>query len=198
MKYVKIIIVIVLMGVLYGQLYYYNKQNIKAQETAKQQNTLTKEMTKEEKIAAKNDSGVIFEKYAFGISQEDFDANILEFAEETLKEIHEVTSGKSEDYISQYFDLHEKEINDMLIYSKEDFIGVAAASNIPFFSKNPEYQGMDIDTTSAKDDEKYLTFDALLNYSTGGNVEIRITISKDEQTKPLMKIEPLIEEVNYE
>ncbi len=200
MKYVKIIVAIVLIGILYGQLYYYNQQKIKAKtEANKVENTVTKvELTKEEKIANKNDSSMVFERYAFGINQEDFDKNILNFAENQLKQIHDITTGQSVAYMTQYYDLHEKEINDMMIYSSDDFVNMAAASELPFFSKNPEYQGMDIDPNSATIDDEYLTFDGLLNYSTGGNVEIRISIAKDATTTPNMKISPLIKEISTE
>ena len=68
----------------------------------------------------------------------------------------------------------------------------SASANLPFFSKKPVYQGMDIDLNSSVDDEQYLTFDGLLNYSTGGNVEIRISIAKDAKIAPIMKIKSLI------
>ena len=82
----------------------------------------------------------------------------------------------------------------MFIYSAEDLNSFAYLSGVPRFDNNPDYYGMDIDPSSIAESERYISFDGLLNYSNGQEVEINISIAKEETYIPNLKISPIEEE----
>lgn len=202
MKKVSIIIIVILFIILIIQLGYYNfnretnmiendvtvsintnnineineiMQNINQEESVKFEEVIAPYGIANFSINYKGDINIIILEHA-----------LYKFIYTDSKTINDETTGKSTNYIQQYYDTHTEEINNMGIYSAEDFSGISRQINL--LALNDEYESSEINTSSYEETEDgYTSFQLTLKYESGRNVELLVYIANNSTTQPNIK-----------
>lgn len=203
MKKILIIIIIMLIMLLLGQLIYFNYRNNENTSQPIENNEATiynnaqipdnntinssTQITKTDSIIPEGINSVI-EKYKGNVSIEDFEKELYTFVNTNVSKIYNLTTRKSINKILQIYDLNTEEINDMNIYSANDFLEITSqifmVGNIEGVTCNGSY----IDTNSYNDDENgYATFNLNLRYTNEESLNLKIYLANNSTTTPQLK-----------
>ena len=202
MKKVSIIIIVILFIILIIQLGYYNfnretnmiendvtvsintnnineineiMQNINQEESVKFEEVIAPYGIANFSINYKGDINIIILEHA-----------LYKFIYTDSKTINDETTGKSTNYIQQYYDTHTEEINNMGIYSAEDFSAISRQINL--LALNDEYESSTIDRTDwTETDDGYTRLKIIFTYESGKDLELYVYIANDSTTQPNIK-----------
>ena len=117
-----------------------------------------------------------------------FEKELYNFVNKNVSKIYNLTKRKSINKILQIYDLNTQEINDMNIYSANDFLEITSqifmVGNIEGVTCNGSY----IDTNSYNDDENgYATFNLNLRYTNEELLNLKIYLANNSTTTPQLK-----------
>ena len=209
MKIIVRIIIVILFALLIGQLAYYNLKNNQTNNVENNQlsslienNTnliqnLTNEnvidgyfvfnlITQPEGYVEPDNYYLIDRMYLGNVDTEVIRQKIEQFIKEDVEEIGSLTTLKSENYKLQYYDTHTEEINNMGIYSAEDFSAISRQINL--LALNDQYESSTIDRTDwTETDDGYTRLKIIFTYESGKDLEIYVYIANDSTTQPNIK-----------
>ena len=209
MKIIVRIIIVILFALLIGQLAYYNLKNNQTNNVENNQlsslienNTnliqnLTNEnvidgdfvfnlITQPEGYVEPDNYYLIDRMYLGNVDTEVIRQKIEQFIKEDVEEIGSLTTLKSENYKLQYYDTHTEEINNMGIYSAEDFSAISRQINL--LALNDQYESSTIDRTDwTETDDGYTRLKIIFTYESGKDLELYVYIANDSTTQPNIK-----------
>ena len=205
MKTIFKVIIIMLFALLIGQLIYYNFKNDDESNANSENNNQVitvderEKQNRNENITTYNiieipenivmpDNFYVVERYNNNesISSEELREKLEKFVKEDVKTINTITTMKSINYKLQYYDEHTEEINNMGIYSAEDFSEIAKQINL--LDNNDNYESSEIDTSSYEQTEDgYTKFKVILTYESKRTIELYINLANNETTQPNIK-----------
>lgn len=202
MKKVSIIIIVILFIILIIQLVYYNfdretnmiendvnvsintnninevneiMQNINQEESVRFEEVIAPQGIANFSINYKGNINIIVLEHA-----------LYKFVYTDSKTINDETTGRTSNYIQQYYDIHTEEVNNMGIYSAEDFSEISRQINL--LALNDEYESSEINTGSYEETEDgYTRLQLTLKYESGRNIELLVYIAIDSSTQPNIK-----------
>lgn len=200
MKKFLISIIVILVFVLIGQLVYFNKKpttntNIQNEivtkklanylDPEKEQANSTSEMTVKDTIIPINMAN-LSQQYNGDTKLMLLERLLYNFINKDVKNIYNMTTGKSKNQILQTYDLNKQEINNMNIYSKEDFSVIASQI---FNIGTKKYINTEIVMESYKPNENgYTTFNLIIRYE-GYEFTIKVCLANNTGIGPSIRFE---------
>lgn len=197
MKKFLISIIIILILVLIGQIIYFNTNNKKVN-TNTTQNTLIENKNVDEKhyvskpiaedIIIPNKIDAVSRKYKGDLKILTLQKELYKFVNTNVKKIYNEVTGKSKNKVLQIYDLKKQEINDMSIYSAEDFSGISAQTLKVGGIENIKYSYSNIDMDTYKEDENgYTTFNITFIYSNSSEIKVKVYMANSSTNQPNIK-----------
>lgn len=205
MKKFLITTIILLVMLLLGQLIYFNFSNKKSE--TKNTNSVniinnnvisgnqTEEIRKgvEEDIVVKNviqpvNIAELSQKYKGNTKLIDLEKELYTFGTSNIKNIYNMTVGRSVNQTLQLYDLSKEEINKMHIYTAEDFNGISAECLKINRINTAEYLKSNVDMETYNDNENgYTTFYIKIAYTNSSEIKIKVYIANGNNTVPNIK-----------
>lgn len=204
MKKIVIAIIVILSLLLVIQLAYYNlsenndvtnanNSTISISENSNNNdnssninNTSGEVIEKQEDVIAPSGITSLAEEYNGNLKLITVEKELYNFVYNNVETIRKQTSWKSINYILQYYDLHKSEINQMGIYSKEDYRAIA--NQVNSISKSENYERSSINSSSFEQTQDgYLKFTVSLIYSNGGEIILNMYLANNVETVPNVK-----------
>ena len=129
----------------------------------------------------------IYNDYDGDVSNEDISVFMDGFINNSIKQIKNSTSGLSHNKIRKYYADNTQYVNDMVIYSADDFLNLSNQIVGMRWSKGIEY--IEYIINGKKEDEGYVIYDLTLQYTQEAQIKMYLCIAKDSNTNPKIKIE---------
>ncbi len=203
MKRFLICIIIILLILLIGQVIFFNsKSNTKISEENiiinSTENTNSSNMTTNELEDTNNmqkqdiiiPSGInlIMERYKGNVDENYLEQEFYKFINTNVKQIYNLTTRKSINKILQIYDLNTDEINNMHIYSSNDFLEIATQTYRVANISGVKYSTSIVAMSSYNEDENgYSTFSVTFNYSNDDAIKLKVYLANRESITPQIK-----------
>lgn len=203
MKRFLICIIIILLILLIGQVIFFNsKSNTKISEENiiinSTENTNSSNMTTNELEDTNNmqkqdiiiPSGInlIMERYKGNVDENYLEQEFYKFINTNVKQIYNLTTRKSINKILQIYDLNTDEINNMHIYSSNDFLKIATQTYRVANISGVKYSTSIVAMSSYNEDENgYSTFSVTFNYSNDDAIKLKVYLANRESITPQIK-----------
>ena len=203
MKRFLICIIIILLILLIGQVIFFNsKSNTKISEENiiinSTENTNSSNMTTNELEDTNNmqkqdiiiPSGInlIMERYKGNVDENYLEQEFYKFINTNVKQIYNLTTRKSINKILQIYDLNTDEINNMHIYSSNDFLEIATQTYRVANISGVKYSTSIVAMSSYNEDENgYTTFNVTFNYSNDDTIKLKVYLANSESITPQIK-----------
>lgn len=203
MKRFLICIIIILLILLIGQVIFFNsKSNTKISEENiiinSTENTNSSNMTTNELEDTNNmqkqdiiiPSGInlIMERYKGNVDENYLEQEFYKFINTNVKQIYNLTTRKSINKILQIYDLNTDEINNMHIYSSNDFLEIATQTYRVANISGVKYSTSIAAMSSYNEDENgYSTFSVTFNYSNDDAIKLKVYLANSESITPQIK-----------
>ena len=198
MKKTLIGLIIILFILLMVQLVYFNIKNETNDNLVKisqnnqtfeqnQTNVYEEEKTNENTIKV---SGLeeIMNQYSGNESANQIEKEIYTFANTNLTKIYDMTNRKSNNKILQMYDLETATINEMNIYSGEDFLAIVAQIFMVGNVKTVKCTSCSIEENSYNaNDSGYTSFNVILKFDSSNTIKLKIYIANETVTNPSIK-----------
>ncbi len=200
MKKFLISIIVILIIILIGQLIYFNFNDNSSDESEKllynsileqglypekQLGNNYGEETVIENIIQPQNIAELSQKYKGDMPLVTLEKELYKLIIVNMKEIYNNTNGTSTNKILQLYDLKKDVINNMNIYSKEDFYEMAMQS---FNVGSHNYLHSNIDMNTYKEnDNGYATFNMIFTYENGKQVTVKVYLANQIITIPSIK-----------
>lgn len=114
---------------------------------------------------------------------------IYTFANIDLPKIYNMTTGKSNNKILQMYDLETETINEMNIYSGEDFLGIVAQIFMVGNVKKVKCTSCSVEENSYNsNDNGYTSFNIILEFDSSNIINLKIYIANETTTNPSLKL----------
>ena len=114
---------------------------------------------------------------------------LYKFITQNVREIYNGTSGKSINQVLQLYDLKKEVINNMNIYSAEDFKGIVTEVLKVGGVQGIKYSSSSIDMESYNNDENgYSTFNITFTYTNMSQIKIKVYLANNSSTLPNIKL----------
>lgn len=129
----------------------------------------------------------LIERYYRGaMSSENTRQTIEKFVKEDVKKIREQTTGRSINYKLQYFDEHRDEIQQIGIYSADDYVEISRQINL--VSSKDEFISIEIDRNIYEQTtDGYTKIKLILKYEENNKVEVYMYLANEESIVPNFK-----------
>lgn len=201
MKKILIGLIILLCIVLIVQLIYFNfTKKTNTSVLKENQNTLENDFSQSNEIYQEQNnqeekievSGLdeIINKYDGKISTETIKDELIKFTDINMQKIYTMTSGKSNNKILQIYDLQTEDINEMNIYSGEDFLGITAQIFVVGNIQKVKCTNYSIDKESINfDDNGYTSFITILKFDSSKEIRLKVYLTNSEDIIPTLKFE---------
>lgn len=200
MKKFLIGLIIILCILLITQLIYFNftkktnisnvnNNNINLDNKTIQSNISNLNQIEEEKIEI---SGLddIMNKYEGEVSIEKVKEELIKFTDTNMQNMYLIASGKSNNKILQIYDLQEEDINEMNIYSGEDFLGIVSQIFLVGNIKNVKCTNYIIEEETVNfDDNGYTSFYVTLKFDSLKEIKLKLYLANNETKNPILKFE---------
>ena len=200
MKKFLIGLIIILCILLITQLIYFNftkktnisnvnNNNINLDNKKIQSNISNLNQIEEEKIEI---SGLddIMNKYEGEVSIEKVKEELIKFTDTNMQNMYLIASGKSNNKILQIYDLQEEDINEMNIYSGEDFLGIVSQIFLVGNIKNVKCTNYIIEEETVNfDDNGYTSFYVTLKFDSLKEIKLKLYLANNETKNPILKFE---------
>ena len=198
MKKFLIGLIIILLMLLIVQLVYFNIKKEKNEKVIKtSQNNQTFEQNQanvyeEEQVNVKyidiNGIEEIMNQYSGKESVNQIEEEIYTFANTNLTRIYDMTNKKSNNKILQMYDLETEAINEMNIYSGEDFLAIVAQIFMVGNVRTVKCTSCSVEENSYNsNDNGYTTFNVILKFDRLNTIKLKIYISNEKDTNPSIK-----------
>lgn len=207
MKKIVIVIIVILSLLLVFQLAYYNftkrennktgansigNQTISTSEdnnvliNVNNTNNLEETMQKQENVIVPSGITSLASEYTGELKLITIEKELYNFVYNNARKINEQTNWKSINYILQYYDLHTNDINEMGIYSAEEYRKIA--SQINKLDKYDTYERSTIEANSIENTQDgYIKFTVSLIYTSGKEIVLNMYLANNEETMPNVK-----------
>lgn len=207
MKKIVIVIIVILSLLLVFQLAYYNftkkgnnktgansigNQTIGTSEdnnvliNVNNTNNLEETMQKQENVIVPSGITSLASEYTGELKLITIEKELYNFVYNNVRKINEQTNWKSINYILQYYDLHTNDINEMGIYSAEEYRKIA--SQINKLDKYDTYERSSIEANSIENTQDgYIKFNVSLIYTSGKEIVLNMYLANNEETMPNVK-----------
>ena len=207
MKKIVIVIIVILSLLLVFQLAYYNftkkgnnktsansigNQTIGTSEdnnvliNVNNTNNLEETMQKQENVVVPSGITSLASEYTGELKLITIEKELYNFVYNNVRQINEQTNWKSINYILQYYDLHTNDINEMGIYSAEEYRKIA--SQINKLDKYDTYERSSIEANSIENTQDgYIKFTVSLIYTSGKEIVLNMYLANNEETMPNVK-----------
>ena len=207
MKKIVIVIIVILSLLLVFQLAYYNftkkgnnktsansigNQTIGTSEdnnvliNVNNTNNLEETMQKQENVIVPSGITSLASEYTGELKLITIEKELYNFVYNNVRQINEQTNWKSINYILQYYDLHTNDINEMGIYSAEEYRKIA--SQINKLDKYDTYERSSIEANSIENTQDgYIKFTVSLIYTSGREIVLNMYLANNEETMPNVK-----------
>ena len=207
MKKIVIVIIVILSLLLVFQLAYYNftkrennktgansigNQTISTSEdnnvliNVNNTNNLEETMQKQENVIVPSGITSLASEYTGELKLITIEKELYNFVYNNVRKINEQTNWKSINYILQYYDLHTNDINEMGIYSAEEYRKIA--SQINKLDKYDTYERSTIEANSIENTQDgYIKFTVSLIYTSGKEIVLNMYLANNEETMPNVK-----------
>ncbi len=119
----------------------------------------------------------LYQKYNGTVKKSDTEKSINYFINTAANSIQSATDSKTKNQILQYFDLNKDSIEEMNIYSGEDFYNVYTQVIKISWKKNPEFINYKIDMTEYKEQSNYAIVPLIINYSTNQSITLKLYLA---------------------
>ena len=192
-------VIIILIILLVAQLIYFNIQNNEQIAQANiTNNTLfntnytstneTENTNIEQNIIVPAGLDTIMERYKGNVNENYIEKEFYKFINTYVKQIYNLTARKSINNILQIYDLNIEDINNMHIYSANDFLEIATQTYHVANISGVTYLNIIADISTYNDDDNgYTTFKVTFNYSNNKAIELKIYLANNESVTPLVR-----------
>lgn len=208
MKKFLIVIIIILIILLVGQLAYYNIMNsnnevqnsiVNEENTINQNNeqnvnindnSIGTETSNEQRrnIISPRNISYIIERYSNEENLNRLLEEFYNFVNTDVNEIYNLINRMSINKILQLYDLNTEEINDMNIYSSEDFLNISIQLLKVTHISGVRNSKNVIDTDSYNEDEDgYTTFYVTFNYTNGEYIKLKVYLANSNSATPQIR-----------
>lgn len=198
MKKFLIGLIIILLILLIVQLVYFNIKKEKDENLIKiSQNNQTFEQNQtnvyeEEQVNVNyieiNGIEEIMNQYSGKESVNQIEEEIYTFANTNLTKIYDMTNKKSNNKILQMYDLETESINEMNIYSGEDFLAIVAQIFMVGNVRTVKCTSCSVEENSYNsNDNGYTSFNVILKFDSLNTIKLKIYIANGTDTNPSIK-----------
>lgn len=192
-------LIIILFILLIVQLAYFNikkqtNENLiqvsqKNQNLEQNQTNIYEEEKVNENIIEINGLEEIMSQYSGKETINLIEEEIYTFANTDLPKIYNMTTGKSNNKILQVYDLETETINEMNIYSGEDFLGIVAQIFMVGNVKKVKCTSCSVEENSYNlNDNGYTSFNMILEFDSSNIIKLKIYIANEITTNPSLKL----------
>ena len=205
MKKFLIAIIVILIILLVGQLAYYNftsnsEENNQISNTMQTTNNINQNTNSNEVNTNVGNQGAsqntiiprnmnyITERYYGEVDLDEIGKEFYDFINTNVKQIYNLTTKQSINKILQLYDLNTDVINNMNIYSAEDFLAITRqvfkVGNISGVTYSNSY----VDTNTYNENENgYTTFYVTFNYNNDDFIQLKVYLANDSSRTPQIR-----------
>ena len=205
MKKFLIAIIVILIILLVGQLAYYNftsnsEENGQISNTMQTTNNINQNTNSNEVNTNVGNQGAsqntiiprnmnyITERYSGEVDLDEIGKEFYDFINTDVKQIYNLTTKQSINKILQLYDLNTDVINNMNIYSAEDFLAITRqvfkVGNISGVTYSNSY----VDTNTYNENENgYTTFYVTFNYNNDDFIQLKVYLANDSSRTPQIR-----------
>lgn len=205
MKKFLIAIIVILIILLVGQLAYYNftsnsEENNQISNTMQTTNNINQNTNSNEVNTNVGNQGAsqntiiprnmnyITERYSGEVELDEIGKEFYDFINTNVKQIYNLTTKQSINKILQLYDLNTDVINNMNIYSAEDFLAITRqvfkVGNISGVTYSNSY----VDTNTYNENENgYTTFYVTFNYNNDDFIQLKVYLANDSSRTPQIR-----------
>lgn len=198
MKKFLIGLIIILLILLIVQLVYFNIEKEKNenlielsqnnQTFEKNETNVYEEKNTDENLIEINGLEEIMNQYSGNESANQIEKEIYTFANTNLTKIYDMTNRKSNNKILQMYDLETETINEMHIYSGEDFLAIVAQIFMVGNVKTVKCTSCSIEENSYNaNDNGYTSFNVILKFDSSNTIKLKVYIANEINTNPSLK-----------
>ena len=198
MKKILIGLIIILLILLIVQLVYFNIEKEKNenlielsqnnQTFEKNETNVYEEKNTDENLIEINGLEEIMNQYSGNESANQIEKEIYTFANTNLTKIYDMTNRKSNNKILQMYDLETETINEMHIYSGEDFLAIVAQIFMVGNVKTVKCTSCSIEENSYNaNDNGYTSFNVILKFDSSNTIKLKVYIANEINTNPSLK-----------
>lgn len=143
------------------------------------------------RIAPRNIT-IAMNRYSGPVTQGMLEKNLYKLITKHIPFLYDETKTFSEEQIGEYYDQHTNAINDMNIYSKDEFILICKdiQTNITEQNKS-EMPSPIIELTTCEDTVENFSFELILKYSDTNIIRLKTILSKNEEKIEYQKYDEL-------
>lgn len=184
-------IIIVLLVLLWGQLFYYNNHSIKSVKDSGSSETNLVSQTKKEvanattQIETINDNyDLFYSNYSGPVSKQEFNDFINDLLDnKRFKTLYDNLKNKSQDSMNQYFDTHKSEMESYNIYTFDDAYAIYDQLNHVLWSRSPVCISRNIDMTSIDSTGEYTIFKVIFKFSNNNEMTLKFSLENTENAE---------------
>ena len=181
-------IIVILLVLLWGQMYYYHNKDNAKNKVNSLDNSNKISQTKQEvanattQIETINDNyDLLFSSYSGPVSKEEFNDFINDLLNnKKFKTLYDNLKNKSQDSMNQYYDNHKSEMESYNIYSFDDAYNIYEQLNHVLWSKSPVCISRNVDMTSIETTEDYTTFEVIFKFSNNNEMTLKVSLENSE------------------
>ena len=200
MKKFLIFLITILILLMIMQLIYFNLKKNKNEDliginqtnentVENQTNIYDKEIIGEETIET---TGLkeIMEQYSGKVSIDFVEEELNTFINTDMTKIYDMTTGKSNNKILQKYDLETDAINEMNIYSGEDFLEIVRQIFLVGNVKKVKCISRSVEENSYNfNDNGYTSFNIVLKFDSSNTIKLKLNLANEETSNPSFKFE---------
>ena len=149
-------------------------------------NSTNEDLKQQENVVVPSGITSLASEYTGELKLITIEKELYNFVYNNARKINEQTNWKSINYILQYYDLHTNDINEMGIYSAEEYRKIA--SQINKLDKYDTYERSSIEANSIENTQDgYIKFNVSLIYTSGKELVLNMYLANNEETMPNVK-----------
>ena len=130
----------------------------------------------------------IMKQYTGKITIDFIKEQVYTFTNTNLNKMYDMANRKSNNKILQMYDLETESINEMNIYSSEDFFEIVRQIFLVGNVKSVKCTSCNVEENSYNSNESgYTTFDIILNFDSSNNIKLKVYLANEETSNPSFK-----------
>ena len=185
-------IIIVLLVLLWGQMFFYNnygKSSSKQANSSNRGNVVSQ--TKREvanattEIETINDNyDLLYNSYKGPVGKEELNNYIKDLLDnKKFTTLYNNLKNKSKDSMNQYYDTHNSEMESYNIYTFEDAYNIYDQLNHVLWVKSPICVSRNIDMTSIESTDEYTSFKVIFKFHNNNEMTLKISLGNSESAE---------------
>ncbi len=184
-------IIIVLLVLLWGQMFIYNngKKTSKTSDSSDRGNVISQ--TKREvanattEIETINDNyDLLYNSYKGPVGKEELNNYIKDLLDnKKFTTLYNSLKNKSKDSMNQYYDNHKSEMESYNIYTFDDAYSIYGQLNHVLWVKSPICVSRNIDMTSIESTDEYTSFKVKFKFHNNEEMTLKISLGNSESAE---------------